>query len=224
MDHETAIRTRAAERYALEEMPPEESAEFEAHYFECADCAEDVKAAVSFTVNARAWFERQAEIESREVPPEPAPASWWSWLRPAWVSPAFACLFAALAGYAWFVAIPGARRQGAPLASIQAAAPVLLRGELRSEEAPIVEKKPHGFVSLLLNVESERQFHAYQVEILGPTGNVVSRAAAPGAPFLTVTLASDMLSDGSYTVVLRGDSNGRPEIGKYRFQVRARAK
>lgn len=224
MDHETAIRTRATERYALEEMSPDESAEFEAHYFDCADCAEDVKAAVSFTLNARAWFKRQAELEAREAP-EPAPAvSWWGWLRPAWVSPAFACLFAVLAGYSWLVAVPNARRQAASLASLQALAPVVLRGELRGEPATIVERAPHAPVALLLNVESERQYPGYELEILGPSGATVSRLTAPGSASITLHVSGDMLSDGSHTIVLRGDAHGRPEIGKYRFEIRTRAK
>ena len=37
MDHDTAIRIQAAERYILEEFPPEERAEFEEHFFECPD-------------------------------------------------------------------------------------------------------------------------------------------------------------------------------------------
>jgi hypothetical protein len=223
MDHETAIRIRATERYALEEMSPEESAEFEAHYFDCADCAEDVKVAVSFTLNARAWFKRQADWESRGAP-EPVRVSAWSWLRPAWVSPAFACLFAVVAGYSWFVAVPNARRQAAPLASLEALAPVVLRGELRGEEGPLVERAPHASIALLLNVESERQYPAYDLEILNPSGAIVSRLTAPGSSSITLHISGDMLSDGRYTIVLRGDAHGRPEIGKYRFQVRTRAK
>jgi anti-sigma factor RsiW len=43
MTHEQAVRTMAAERYLLGEMSELERYQFEAHYFECAECAEDVR-------------------------------------------------------------------------------------------------------------------------------------------------------------------------------------
>jgi anti-sigma factor RsiW len=48
MTHDTAISTMSTERYLLGDMSPEERSEFEAHYFDCAICADDVKAAYDF--------------------------------------------------------------------------------------------------------------------------------------------------------------------------------
>ena len=42
VDHDTAIRTRAVERYFLQEMNDAEAEAFEAHYFDCRSCAQDV--------------------------------------------------------------------------------------------------------------------------------------------------------------------------------------
>ncbi len=47
MEHKTAIKTLAAERYLLGEMPDEERDEFEAHYFTCTECAEEVRHAAA---------------------------------------------------------------------------------------------------------------------------------------------------------------------------------
>jgi len=44
MTHDEAVTDGATERYILEEMSDEEREEFEKHYFDCAVCAEDVKA------------------------------------------------------------------------------------------------------------------------------------------------------------------------------------
>src|ERR1700730_4400894 len=44
MDHETAIRVQAAERYLLDEFSPEERTEFEDHFFGCSECADEVRA------------------------------------------------------------------------------------------------------------------------------------------------------------------------------------
>ena len=42
MTHQQALDGLASERYLLDEMTEGERFEFEAHYFDCVDCAEDV--------------------------------------------------------------------------------------------------------------------------------------------------------------------------------------
>ena len=56
MDHDQAIKQRAAERYLLDELSPEERNHFEEHYFMCVQCADDVRAAFAFRDNAKAVF------------------------------------------------------------------------------------------------------------------------------------------------------------------------
>src|SRR5258708_30206891 len=53
MDHEEATSTSAAEKYALGEMTPEERDQYEEHFFECPECAEEVQAAAIFLENAQ---------------------------------------------------------------------------------------------------------------------------------------------------------------------------
>jgi hypothetical protein len=45
MTHEQATKDQATERYLLGELPENERDAFEEHYFECAVCADDVRAA-----------------------------------------------------------------------------------------------------------------------------------------------------------------------------------
>ncbi len=54
MDHNEALRLHAVEKYALGELPASLRNEFEEHYFECEECAEDVRAAAEFVDNVRA--------------------------------------------------------------------------------------------------------------------------------------------------------------------------
>jgi len=56
MDHIEAVRLQAAERYLLGEMQNSQSEEYEEHYFDCADCAEDIQDAVAFMEGARQVF------------------------------------------------------------------------------------------------------------------------------------------------------------------------
>src|SRR5262245_37789848 len=43
MTHQQAVDGMASERYLLDEMSEPERFEFEAHYFDCPECAEDVR-------------------------------------------------------------------------------------------------------------------------------------------------------------------------------------
>jgi|SRR5579871_5721361 len=79
MEHEEAIRIQAAEKYVARELSPAERRAFEEHYFDCPECADDVRFEQTFAANVRA--------ASRAVPPLPAvappqPAPWFR-LRPA---------------------------------------------------------------------------------------------------------------------------------------------
>jgi hypothetical protein len=57
MNHLLAVKSRATERYVLNELDEENRRAFEEHYFSCHDCATDVKAASGFVDNAKAVLE-----------------------------------------------------------------------------------------------------------------------------------------------------------------------
>ncbi|HEV2201106.1 MAG TPA: hypothetical protein VGR73_14910 [Bryobacteraceae bacterium] len=59
MDHQSAVDRNLTERYLLAELESAESAEFEAHFFECSICAEDVRRAVTLVANLKAVFREE---------------------------------------------------------------------------------------------------------------------------------------------------------------------
>ena len=48
MDHETAVQTKATERYFLGEITGADREGFEEHFFLCQECADDVRAMTAF--------------------------------------------------------------------------------------------------------------------------------------------------------------------------------
>ena len=54
MEHQAAVDGRLIERYLLDELSPDETAEFEAHFFECALCADDVCQGAHLAANLKA--------------------------------------------------------------------------------------------------------------------------------------------------------------------------
>src|SRR5262252_1653635 len=106
MDHGEAMRLGAAEKYVLGELAGDVRDAYEEHYFECAECARDVKAAAML-------FEGVRQIAGDQTTPSFEPESvrqgWFdrtfSWLRPALATAALAVLLAAIA-YQNLVTIP----------------------------------------------------------------------------------------------------------------------
>ena len=54
MDHSQAVEQMAAERYLLNELTPEAREAFEEHFFDCPECAMDLRAAAAFVDEAKA--------------------------------------------------------------------------------------------------------------------------------------------------------------------------
>ena len=54
MEHQLAVELRFAERYLLGELSPDEIASFEEHFFDCALCADEVRASAHLEANLKA--------------------------------------------------------------------------------------------------------------------------------------------------------------------------
>jgi anti-sigma factor RsiW len=93
MEHVEAVDTLAIERYLLEEMTPEERESFEEHFFTCAECAEDARAAVKMADGARRGLARDtggatAADPGVVVPFRPAPVRWRTSVALPWAAAA----------------------------------------------------------------------------------------------------------------------------------------
>src|SRR5207253_9281173 len=97
MDHEEAVRLQAAVKYVLGELPQAERDSLEEHYFDCAKCALDVRAAAAFTDNARNMLCQEARGAASQAA-APAGGEWLAWLKPRGAVPAVGALRIAL-GY-----------------------------------------------------------------------------------------------------------------------------
>src|SRR5580693_3233799 len=93
MEHEQSVQNLAVEGYLLGQMTAEEREAFENHYFDCAVCAEDLRAASRFMREARAVFaaESRTPAPMQSVPDRRA-WSWTGWLRPQFALAAIAVL------------------------------------------------------------------------------------------------------------------------------------
>jgi hypothetical protein len=230
MDHTDAINQGAAERYALGEMDSFERDEYEEHFFDCPECADEVKAAAIFLDNARAVVSE----EKKGFPGDPLD-------RPVrntrsrsmkalfWPMPygaaAAAGLLLSVAGYQGFVVAPALRHELQGAQALQSAPWYFLsvsRGETPVVTVSGVERK----VGLTLSRSSDRLYPFYRCEVRDASGRAVlsSVIAAPaGRDELQVLVPADRLVPGNYVLVVTGlESTSSPttasNVSRYEFR------
>jgi hypothetical protein len=153
MQHQQALATKASERYLLGEMSEPERFDFEAHYFDCSACADDVHTGAALARGLKAVCAEDAGLRPHTaVVREVRRGGWFSWLSPA-LAPSLAALaLGCLAAWQAFVVIPPLRWAGAP----QALSPVVLRASARGEEQALGIRRDRAVSLLSLDVNSER--------------------------------------------------------------------
>ena len=128
MDHTEALRLQAAEKYVLKELSPALMEEYEVHFFDCAQCAVDIKAATAFAQAARDAFRGDLKLASPSDS-EPFFDRLFGWLRPAFTVPLLAGLLLFI-GYQNAVTIPTAWRAAEIGATERFRASFLSRGSV----------------------------------------------------------------------------------------------
>ena len=214
MTHQQAIRTMASERYLLDEMSELERYQYEAHYFDCDECAEDVR--LGETIRAEVKAQGAAEAER----PLRAPLQF---RRPAWRQATIAIPWAAAAtlaltvGYQSLVTVPELRTAMAP----QALAPVVLRGATRGSDPVVRIAADSTFVTLAPDVMPGPETTTLAYDRLGPSRTTVISGRAPlppsGAPLMLLLPTKQFAGPGSYTLIVRDADRPGSVIGEYRF-------
>lgn len=224
MDHESAIRTRAAERYLLGEIGDEERERFEEHFFSCPVCADDVRSASEFASGARAVFREERDaVRSGPSPVRIHSTPWW---KGSWALSASACLNVALLAVSAALGVLIVRPlpvQDVPEAHFVQEVPVLgpQRGsdpvrEIARQTAQIVIAAflPDGAGSL-------------RYQILDAGGKIV-RSGEMGPPpressgqsLLSIPVSS--LAAGEYRIVLMGQNRPGELLGSRTFRIGSR--
>lgn len=232
MEHSEAVKMMAAERYLLDELTPDERDAFEAHYFDCRDCAMDLRAGAAFVDEASRQL---PELVAKSPASAPAQAKtqkgkinfWFLSWRPAYAGLAFASLLVVV-GYQNLVMYP-ALRQSATQPRIIPLAP--LHGETRGAgHLTITTDHKHGIalpVDLLGSVDGV-SYTSYALDLQGPDGKALwtETIVAPGNDVSAnqtylVAIPGAALHNGIHALVVSGVSaNGeRTMINRYVIEV-----
>lgn len=207
MDHSEAVRVMATERYLLGELSPETREAFEEHFFECQECALDVRAGAAFIDEAKLQL---AEPSAAPAAPSPKPTlpwrGWFAWWKPALALPAFAALLLVI-GYQNFATIPSLRTAArqprlAPWATLHV--------ETRDgTPLSVVADRKSGAV-LLIDVPDTAGFASFAFALLDPRGKqfwaqtVQASGTESGQQTLSLLLPGMGLQQGLYTLTISG--------------------
>ena len=212
MTHEQALSTFASERYLLDEMTEPERSTFEEHYFDCTDCADDVRAGGLMRDGARAGLLGEV-VAKGHVHDMTESAAWRRkaavsrrWYQSSAIPWAAAAALAVVAGYEALVPgrslnlVPG-RSLGSPVAL----APITLRPASRGAEPRISIARDSAAITLAIDVNSTVSGADLPFTIMS-AGKVVAsgrvQSPQPGVPLLLLVPSSEISAPGRYMLAI----------------------
>jgi hypothetical protein len=208
MTHQEAVDTLAVERYLLGEMSDEHRQTFEAHYFECETCADDLRVTTAMLQGAKEGF---AGTAARRT----------AWYRSAALPWAAAATLAVVAGYESLWVVPSLRRGASPLALT----PLTLRPQSRGAEAVIAVDARGGPATLAIEINEPAQAGEVTYDLSSTDGrHIVSGRApapAPGSPLLLLMPSWTLVGPMHYILSIHDGAGTGRLLGEYRFSVLA---
>ena len=228
MDHDMVVRQKMTERYLLDELDPAARDEFEEHFFDCKECALDVRAGALFVEQSKVVLaEKVAPVAARlpATAPGPAKPGWLTWFRPAVVVPVMVMLLAVI-GYQNLVIYPQLqqavnRPQVLPWASVNV-------GTYGSEGPVITTRRGEGFL-LFVRIPPDGSYSHYTTDLYNSAGKREWSLTIP-VPSGKETSAQDQWpvqvpganrEAGSYTLAVHGvtAAGESKEVGGASFKL-----
>jgi hypothetical protein len=221
MDHETAVKIQAAERYVLDDFSPDERAGFEEHFFGCAECADDVRAASILAANSKAVLQHEEQRTAAALR-EGGGTRWrWSW----------GFVFSAALNV---VLVAGIGLQGLRLGHRTTAPEAMTAQFYHSFGAPAASRAAaiktfevsaeDRFFGARFDLMPGQNFDRYKYQIEDNAGAVRDgqslKAPAGRDSQLELAIPTSSLAPGEYVLVLRGIQQGRAvEISRARLLI-----
>jgi Putative zinc-finger len=219
MNHDEAIRLKAAEKYLLGELSAELRDQYEDHYFGCAECAQDVRTGAVFIDNARDVFSADSFADAT-AKREPARSGgrWTTLLRPAFAIPVLA-LLVLVAGYQNAVTIPHLKTALSRSDTAQTLPSFsLISGDSRGG-APLAVVVPAGKpFSFFVDIPPTGGYTSYVCEFQTESGTPelsLNVSAYEAKRTVQLLIPAGRLTSGKHILVVRGlDSQGKPDADK----------
>jgi anti-sigma factor RsiW len=223
MDHDLVVRQKMTERYLLGELDPEARAEFEEHFFECPDCALDVRAGALFVEQSKIVLAEKSQPVSVGLPvtaPIPARPGWLAWLRPSFAVPVMVLLLAVI-GYQnlpTYSRLQQARSNPRvlPWASVNVGT--------WGSGGPVISTHPGEGFLLFVRIPPDGSYSRYVADLYAPAGKLEWSLAIPASSVQDqwpVDVPGANRETGSYTLVVLGitAAGESKEVGRALFEL-----
>jgi hypothetical protein len=230
MDHNEAIQLQAAVKYVLGELSLVQREEYEEHYFDCAECAIDLKVLATFADTTREVL-RQEKSAQLVAASAPASAGWFRWFQPIVAIPAFAALLLIIA-YQNMVTIPRAGQQASSTSANIVFNSHPIRGvNTAGEETRTLSIRPGEAFLLDFDFVPTRTFDQYIGQLEDANGRVLLRSSIAGGNAnheAHLPVPARLLRPGKYVLAFYGDPgatgrlNSQNEAGRLSFAVEFR--
>lgn len=226
MDHQEALQLGAVERYLLNDLPEPLRAQFEEHFFNCQDCAADLRVTADFIDLSRQEL-RRGNLGS--ATPRTLKRSWWElFTRPAVLSPVFGLLLAIIA-YQNGVVLPRFSEQNSRLKQPGIVSTLSFIGaNSRGGGAPSVHGSAGQPILLSFDVPANPPYPNYVCVLIDSAGAIVWRvpvSAAQAQDTVSINVPAGALRAGDYTLIVQGievPDQSHPksaDLARYRFAL-----
>ena len=231
MDHNEAVRLQAAEKYLLGELSRAQRDEYEEHYFDCPECAEELQTTVAFMESGKRVAREGAfqSVDNKRFVIRNM--GWFAWLKPAFAIPVFAALVV-LVGYQNAVTIPRLKGSLSESAEIVRSS-VHLLGSTRGgsdDGGPAAKLQVRRRESFIVDFDftPSRTLSSYWWHLQDKDGHTVKNGVVPGEntnQAVRLAVLGGVDQPGTYTLVLTdSDFGNRPsrnenEVQRLTFSV-----
>jgi hypothetical protein len=222
MDHDVVVRQKVTEKYLLGELDPEARLEFEEHFFDCPDCALDVRAGALFIEQSKIVLAEKSVPVSAGWPvtvPAPAKPGWLAWLRPTFAAAVLALLLAVI-GYQNLVTYPELhqalnRPRVLPFAAVNVGT--------WGSGGPVIPTRPGEGFLLFVRIPPDG-YSRHTAELYNPAGKLEWSLAIPatqGQDQWPVQVPGAKREAGAYILVVRGlnQAGESKEVGRASFEL-----
>jgi hypothetical protein len=216
MEHSEAIQLHAVEKYVLGELSEKLRDDFEEHFFDCVECAHDVKAATTFAGASRETFRGDTPEKLKGKTAAQMSRGWLDRLRPKVVVPALAALSAIIL-YQNAVTIPGTRRGTSQDAARVFDSSFQLRGNARGENQSTVKIRSKESFALDLDFTPSQVFETYTGQLLDEAGNLILQISLTREQInkeVHAVIAGGILRPGRYSLLIRGNPKASDQAKK----------